>query len=211
MIPASNHSPLRAYEGCVGNKAGLFPPGIWHKTGQRFLLAVSGNAGPVLFTAIRSFNQYATHIASSISWHCCFYSRSSDFHFCYPTHHPSSLLLSFASPTMSSSVPVDSFIIHGDGEREIVHLPRVLISICHLLNEIHSHLAGIWWLTLIMTLPGDVSAPGGSCMGVGLIDLLWEPANREPFSKDRNRHDALRPLRAVTGSTVTELTTCGCK
>lgn len=87
----------------------------------------------------------------------------------------------FASPKMSSSVLVDSFIIHGGGEREIVHLLQVLIFICHLLNEIHSHLAGIWWLTLIMTLHGDgSSAPGGSSVNVRLIDLFWAPTNYLP-------------------------------
>lgn len=71
------------------------------------------------------------------------YFRSSDFHFCYPILHLRHISFLFASPKMSSSVLADSFIIRGSWEREIVHLLRVLIFICHLLNEIHSHLAGV--------------------------------------------------------------------
>jgi hypothetical protein len=204
VIPAPSDSPLKAYWDYVGNKARLwrrgrflFSPATASQTDQPSstrsvftvwalqVLSYSEQSEDLINMRFIS-RQAQTDTAASVSEVQIFISVIP------PTtlHH----FFLFASPTMSSSVPVDSFIIHGSGEREIVHLPRVPISICHLLNEIRSHLAGIWWLTLIMTLPGDVSSPGGSSMVVGLIDLLWEPANREQFSKDRNRHDVRRPL-----------------
>jgi hypothetical protein len=164
----------------VCNRAGpwrkkcLFPPGIGHQTGQPLASVFTEWAMQVLCYSEQSAGLINMCLGSrqAQSDTAAFISRVQIFISVIPPSTLRHFSFLFASPKMSSSVPVDSFIIHGGGEREIVHLLRVPISICHLLNEIHSHLAGIWWLTLVMTLPGDVSAPAGSFMKVGLIDLL---------------------------------------
>lgn len=134
----------------------------------------------LLFGAIHRLNQYAKQIPSSELLQCCFYFRSSDFHFSYPTLQPSTLPFSFRFTKNEFVSAGRQFYNLGGGEKEIVHLLRVLIFICHLLNEIHSHLVGIWWLTLIMTLPEDVSARRESFVNVGLIDLFWAPMKSFP-------------------------------